>query len=239
MNIREKIQKKLADAPSEGPVSIAFLGDSVTHGCFEVFEKERPGWIDCVYDQENVYVNRFRKKFEAMFPQCPLTVINAGISGGSAQLGAERLKRDVISFHPDICVVAFGLNDVLSENLDAYIGGLKSIFEQLKEADIVPVLMTQNMLCNRGGCSPVKFLEEMSYHCAELQNNGTFDRFIEEAKALCAREGIAVADCYADWKKLEAMGVDTTYLLSNYLNHPTREMHELFASRLIDTIIFK
>ena len=239
MDIREKIKRKLADAPSEAPVSIAFLGDRVTHGCFEVFEKEKPGLIDCVYDQENVYVNRFRKKFEAVFPQCPLTVINAGISGGSAQTGAERVGRDVIAFHPDICVVAFGLNDVLSENLDAYTEGLKSIFEQLKAADVVPVLMTENMLCSKGGCSPVKFFEEMTYHCAELQNNGTFDRFIEAAKELCEKEKIAVADCYADWKKLADMGVDTTYLLSNYINHPIREMHELFASRLIDTIIFK
>ena len=51
MNIKEKIARKLTDASSERPVTIAFLGDSVTHGCFEVIEKpNRGGAIDCIYD---------------------------------------------------------------------------------------------------------------------------------------------------------------------------------------------
>lgn len=236
MNIKEKITKKLANAPSERPVTIAFLGDSVTHGCFEIIQKG-DGAIDCIYDQDSVYVTKFKKKFDAIFPQCPVSVINAGISGGSVQTGLERLERDVISYAPDVAVVAFGLNDVLSKNLDAYIGGLHSIFTELKKADITPVYLTENMLCTKGGCSPIEFFREMSFNCAEIQNDGTFDNFIEKGKELCRKEGIAVCDCYADWKKLESYGVDITYMLSNYINHPTREMHELFASKLIETII--
>ena len=36
--------------------------------------------------------------------------------------------------------------------------------------------------------------------------------------------------------KLRAAGVDTTALLSNHINHPTREMHDLFAISLLETI---
>ena len=63
------------------------------------------------------------------------------------------------------------------------------------------------------------------------------DRFMDEARALCAREKVPVCDCYADWKRLEALGADIPCLLSNHINHPTREMHALFAARLFEAII--
>ncbi len=40
--------------------------------------------------------------------------------------------------------------------------------------------------------------------------------------------GVKIADAYAEWKRL-AECEDTTALLANGINHPTREMHELFA----------
>ena len=45
-----------------------------------------------------------------------------------------------------------------------------------------------------------------------------------------------LADVYAEWKQREADGVDTTALLSNGMNHPTPEMHRLFADKLFDLI---
>lgn len=39
MNIKEKISAKIKNYSSERPLTIAFLGDSVTHGCFECIEK--------------------------------------------------------------------------------------------------------------------------------------------------------------------------------------------------------
>ena len=54
-----------------------------------------------------------------------------------------------------------------------------------------------------------------------------------------AREcGVAVCDCYSKWKALDQLGLDTTGLLSNYINHPTRAMHEMFADELFRLIVF-
>ena len=36
---------------------------------------------------------------------------------------------------------------------------------------------------------------------------------------------------------MNELGVDTTELLSNYINHPKREMHWLFASSLVDAMM--
>ena len=46
-----------------------------------------------------------------------------------------------------------------------------------------------------------------------------------------------MCDCYADWKRMDAVGIDTTALLSNHINHPTRALHWLFAWRLFETIL--
>ena len=71
----------------------------------------------------------------------------------------------------------------------------------------------------------------------ELQNSGVMDRYMESARAICARRGVPVCDCYAQWKQLQAAGVNTTELLSNKLNHPTREMNWLFAVSLLRSIL--
>ena len=62
---------------------------------------------------------------------------------------------------------------------------------------------------------------------------------MEAARELCASMEIPVCDCYALWKKLADGGVNTTDLLSNYLNHPTREMNKMFAYELVRTMFEK
>ena len=47
--------------------------------------------------------------------------------------------------------------------------------------------------------------------------------------------GITVCDCYAQWKELSKTQ-DVTMLLANRINHPTREMHALFADSLFAAI---
>ena len=34
-------------------------------------------------------------------------------------------------------------------------------------------------------------------------------------------------------------GIDTTALLSNHINHPTREAHDLFVKALLDVMLFQ
>jgi len=58
------------------------------------------------------------------------------------------------------------------------------------------------------------------------------------AKRICAEYAVPVCDCYSKWKKLYEMGVDITKLLSNSINHPTRQMHMLFANSLFEMMIF-
>ena len=58
---------------------------------------------------------------------------------------------------------------------------------------------------------------------------------MEAARKTAEENEIPVCDCYATWKDISKTQ-DTTMLLSNRVNHPTREMHELFADNLFKLI---
>jgi len=66
--------------------------------------------------------------------------------------------------------------------------------------------------------------------------DGVFEHYMEAARTAAKETGAVLCDVYAKWMAMYRGGVDITDLLSNYLNHPTREMHRLFASSLLDTL---
>ena len=77
---------------------------------------------------------------------------------------------------------------------------------------------------------------ELANYTAKKQNGGLFDVYMDTARGLCRERGIPICDCYAIWKTLADNGVDTTELLANKINHPTREMNRLFAYELVRTM---
>lgn len=240
MKIITKLEHKSENPSSDSPLKIAFLGDSVTHGCFELVNKGEKGF-DCVYDMKSVYHSLLKTRIETVFSNCAVSVINAGISGDSAPNGAERVQRDIISASPDLCVVCYGLNDVLSpDGAKKYIAGLDAVFEQLSAAQIDTVFMTPNMMCTykMPELSCDDFLTRMGNDCVRAQTDGTMDSFMSAAVTLCNKRAVPVCDCYARWKSLYSHGADVTCLLANHLNHPVRYMHGLFAKALFELLFF-
>ncbi len=196
------------------------------------------GKFDCIYDHRAVYHNRLKERIESVFPNCPVSILNAGISGGSAEQGANRVQRDIVSAAPDLAVVCFGLNDVLCKTKENYTHSLSEIFGCLRKNNIDTILMTPNMLCTSVNPNlSVEWLIRTAESCASAQNSGKMDEYIQAARETAEKEDVLVCDCYADWKALEQRGADITSLLSNFINHPSREMHSLFSGRLFETIL--
>ena len=71
----------------------------------------------------------------------------------------------------------------------------------------------------------------------ESQLAGNLDYYLAAAKELAKKHGVKVCDVYAKWKKMAELGVNTTELLANKINHPTRKMNWLFATSLLDTLL--
>ena len=243
MKIIEKFIAKSKNPNEEGPVCIAFLGDSVTQGCFDVYPISETA-IETYFDAEHAYHTSFRKILNMLYPNVPINIINAGISGGSAPQGLERLERDVLRFSPDLCVVCFGLNDSgvnpdSPDSLDQYLSAVQSIFEELIKNDIEVIFMTPNTMCTEVSCHiSSELIKNIAERKAKVQNSGRLEMFVEAAKKLAFSMNIPVCDCYIKWKKLQECGVNTTELLSNKINHPIKEMNQLFAYSLAETIFF-
>ena len=238
MKILEKMKKKQESPEDYEGVTVAFLGDSVTQGCFEIYKKS-DGRIETVCESKNNYATRFSEMLGLLFPSVPINLIHAGRSGDSAPRGSLRVARDVIRHAPDLAVVCYGLNDCSRKenSVERYIKALESIFDQLSEQEIEVIFMTPNMMNTAldPRLTDTDFLA-IAENCAFMQNESVFDRHIEAARALCRKKQIPVCDCYALWKQMAGKGVDTTALLSNHINHPLREMHVLFAYELVRTV---
>lgn len=237
-----RITEKLAnfDMKRDSRPTIAFIGDSVTQGCFEL-NISSDGTFSDVCDYESVYHNRFKEILSVLFPSVPINIINAGIGGDIAKNGANRLERDVLRYNPDLTVVCYGINDcgVGGDYLDEYISSLKEMFVSLQKHGSEVIFMTPSMMCTE--VSPY-FTDRRASDFAKLvkdiQLSGSLDRFCSAAKRAASECGVAVCDVYSKWKTMLESGIDTNALLSNGINHPTRQMHALFAYSLIE-IMFK
>lgn len=69
------------------------------------------------------------------------------------------------------------------------------------------------------------------------QNEGVLSAYLEAAKVAASDCGAAVCDVYRKWQGLAAAGVDTTNLLANYINHPSRSMNYLAAHALVECML--
>ena len=162
--------------------------------------------------------------------------------GDNAVNGATRVKRDVLRFCPDLTVVCFGLNDSCKgmEHIEDYKQSLRSIFQQLKEHGSEVIYMTSNMMntyVSHYICEPeiVKIAEETK----KIQQEGILEQYLIAGKNIAKECDVAVCDVYEKWKILYQKGVDTTEMLANYINHPSREMNWLFAYSLVETMILQ
>lgn len=208
-----------------GPINIVAFGDSVTHGAVAADE----------INYETVYWNRLKKKLNEVRNYIPVNTINAGIGGITAKDSLERMERQVFSHLPDLVIVCFGLNDV-NGSLEDYLSSLQIIFEKCKEKEVDVIFLTPNMLNTYVAEGTEEQYLDYAAVTAGFQNNGRMDLYMESAVKLAIEMDVPVCDCYSRWKKLSETE-DTTMLLANYINHPTKEMHALFADSLFEMIM--
>lgn len=237
MNIVKKLvnkQKCVADAP---PITIAFFGDSVTQGCFELYRKDDEN-LETEFRVEESYALKFRSILQMLYPNVPVNMIHAGISGDNAPNGLKRIKRDVCAYKPDLTIFCFGLNDCGGgmKNLENYKNAVSGIIKELKDCGTEIIFLTPNIMADSVSSDiSDEFLREVCANIIQSAGN-SLEKYIEEAVKICKSEKVPVCDCYKLWNVLKQNEVNVTRLLSNRINHPTEKMHWLFAFKLIETI---
>ena len=228
-----KIAEKILNG--ENP-TLCFFGDSVTHGEFEFTNcyKESVQKPELVYHK--LLADRIRDTYDNDF-----TVINAGVGGDFARDGLARIQEDVLDKKPDFCCVMFGTNDVTDSRkgataLEEYKQNLRQIVTMLRDQGIEVVLMTPGMLCSHGVKGFKGFWWFVHKYYESLQKSGKMDAYVQGMRDVAKELDVPLADVYAEWKRMESEGIDTTALLINGMNHPAPEMHRIFADKLFDLI---
>ena len=224
MKIVEKLQQDRKYLFENGPITIVAFGDSITHGALNIGEM----------DFETVYHNVLKRKINAIGSYYPVNVINAGIGGITAVRSLERMDSQVLKYDPDLVIVCFGLNDV-NRDKNIYLNSLKTIFDRCIEKGSDVIFMTPNMLNTYVADDTHPEHREYAKKTAFIQTSGRMDEYMSSACEMAKSMNVTVCDCYSKWKKLSETQ-DTTLMLANRINHPTREMHELFSQSLFDTI---
>ncbi len=239
MEIVQKIRQTQIGL-SKRPATIVFFGDSVTQGCFECYVTQE-GKVEPVFDSDSSYGSRLKEMLSLLYPDASLRFINAGISGNTAEGGLKRLDRDVLSFHPDLVVVGFALNDAFlkgESGLSDYKQTMSEILKRIAETGAESILLTPNSM--NIGVSPAlkeKPMLKLAEAMERAQKSGILDKYAEAAKEAASEGGAVVCDVYSKWKKMIDAGVNVTELLANKLNHPIRQLHYLTAMMLCDCIL--
>lgn len=238
MDLIRKLGLKNKDIYGAKPVTIAFLGDSVTQGCFECYFDEN-NQIQTVFDSKSAYPTKVKEILNILYPSAQINIINSGISGDSALNGNSRFERDITPFNPDLVVASFGLNDGCQgrDKVKNYTDALESIFAKVKALGAECIFVFQNIMDSK--VSPhlkEKREQDLAAYFAEIQNRGDLDFYYNAAKETALKCGVKFCDIYSTWKKMANNGVDTTDLLANYYNHPKREFHYYIAIKIIETM---
>lgn len=220
--LRTRVTDDMEGLMKHGPITIGIVGDSVSHGCFAA---PRP------QDYHAVYHNRLRLLMAERYPTVPVTVVNAAVGGQCAPFGVFALQERVLYHRPDLVIVCFGLNDV-NGTVETYTDSLGRMFSLCREAGVDCIYMTPNMLnAHRSPQTEARYFD-YAQKTADMQNDGRMDTLISAGREVARTMGVPVADAYAIWQDMNAAGIDTTELLCNRINHPSWQMHALFAELL-------
>lgn len=191
---------------------IVALGDSVTGGHFETIDLKN---MIFAQDLQDGYVEKFKHMLHDAYSFVTINIINSGIAGDNVKGMYKRLKRDVISYQPDLVIINATLN--WSKNRGSildYQNFLEKIITDIQlQTDAEIVLMTPN-------------------GAIKTENDQNLDKRVEIVRKLAEKYNLTLVDIYQMWSDVVGHD-DVRATLSNKENHPTPLGHTFMAKALM------
>ena len=94
----ERIAKVLKKAENKEPITLGYLGGSITQGSLSS-------------TPDTCYAAMTTKWWREQYPDTEITYVNGGIGGTTSQFGAARVESDILAYEPDFVVIEFSVND--------------------------------------------------------------------------------------------------------------------------------
>ena len=182
--------------------TIVCLGDSVTGVYYHTGGKR-------------AYPEMLELAIKQALPDSAIKVINAGISGNTTQNGLDRLDKDVLSHHPDLVTISFGLNDMTRVPENDFRSNLKTLITRCRDAKSAVILCTPNSVINTSS----RPIEKLTTYCNIIREVGK-------------ETSVPVCDQYAVGTRLLERAPRTWRLLFSDEIHPNMDGHKRMAEEL-------
>ncbi len=201
-----------------GPAKIVTLGDSITKGV-------RPG----VKTEETfAHLLQAALKKEGVNAK----VVNAGIGGENTAQALKRLHK-IIALKPRLVTIMYGTNDswVDKGKKDSrltqkeYRANLTKIVQELRQAGITPVLMTEPCLGDKHDPNG-----------AGEHPNQRLEAFMKVCREVSAQTKTPLVDNFTHWTKTNAAGTDIGAWTTDQC-HPNRRGHEEITGILLPAVL--
>ena len=122
---RDGIPRFTAKLSKGAPVTIAFIGGSITQNA-----------------GEGGFVTTLKKHLTSEFPTSDIRIINAGMASTDSAWGAKRIGRDVLESKPDLVFVEFAVNDGERDSAPDMERIVRKIHDSNPEAEVVFIYTT-------------------------------------------------------------------------------------------------
>jgi lysophospholipase L1-like esterase len=164
----------------------------------------------------DAYPNLLREGLCHRFPHAVVNVTVTAIGGENSVQGEKRFAHDVLSRHPDVVTLDYGLNDRMQDPL-AVRAAWQSMIRRAKRLGIKVILLT-----------PTGDLT------ANMDNpNDALTQQAVSIRRLAQEEKVGLVDSFAAFQRTASGGVPLETLMAQF-NHPNRKGHELVATGLLE-----
>ena len=182
-------------------VFVAF-GDSITAGG----EATKPALI---------YWQRWADQLGRKYPRSEIQATNAATGGDNTANGLERLQDKVLNCHPDLVLIAFGMNDAnrspFGVPVETFAQNLRVMIDRIRNQTQAEIIL----------CSA--FPPNPNWHWA----SGRMEEYALATERVAREKKCAYADVYHNWVKLAAAKKPED-LLGNNINHPNDFGHGIY-----------
>ncbi|MCE5187441.1 MAG: SGNH/GDSL hydrolase family protein [Planctomycetaceae bacterium] len=190
--------------PRNRTITLVFHGHSVPAGYFRT----------PVVNTFNAYPHLLHRVLKERYPNAVINVIVTAIGGENSEAGAKRFEKDVLSLHPDVVMIDYGINDrrlTARESSNAW----SSMINKAKEANVPVILLTPTGV---EGVDP-------------RDSQDSLFKQAQQIRRLAFMNEVGLADSYQAFARYIRSGGKMEDLLSQ-INHPNRKGHELVAAEL-------
>jgi acyl-CoA thioesterase I len=196
----DRLRATRAKLLAGAPVTLVAFGDSITAGG----EASAPRLI---------FWQRWADHLQEKYPQARINAINAATGGDNTTRGLQRLSGKVLAAHPDLVLIAFGMNDHNQRGVPVadFASQLRSMIARIRAATTAEIILLSTFPPNPQWLHSSHRMAEYAAATADV----------------AAATGCAYADVFNNWQAMAARKRPEDFLANN-INHPNDFGHEIY-----------